>query len=314
MGGLDFLHGFRRKRLAASEPLEDYPRVADGVARWLGAKDGIQLGVSYPARWGVWPALVFYAAAIGIEVDLASSSVPINVAFFVLVYSFVTWWGMLIFGKDAWLGHGEAFSVFYGLLGRFAPTEVRVKTAKLCEGCPGTCGGLEGGCVNCYECFARALPEERELNVRPPGVGLTRPDPVPPGGLVFVVFVLAGVTYDGLVATPLWAGVERLVGVPRILGLFVVPLLFLAAYLGFVRLSQLFGGGGPRFREFAVAYVYSLVPIAIAYEVAHYYTFFFVQGQRIATLISDPLGRDWNLFHTAGYGLNAVMIQANFVW
>jgi hypothetical protein len=126
--------------------------------------------------------------------------------------------------------------------------------------------------------------------------------------------VLASVTYDGLVVTPLWARVESLVGVPRILGLLVVPLLFLTAYLSFVKLSQLFGGGQPRFREFALAYVYSLVPIAVAYEVAHYYTYFLIQGQRIATLISDPFGWNWNLFGTAGYGLNAVIMQANSVW
>jgi hypothetical protein len=288
---------------------------ADRLARRLGVKGGIQLGVFYyPTRWGVWPALVFYAAAIGIEVDFTGSAVPMYVAYFVVVYSFITWWGMLIFGKDTWLRHGEAFSVFYSLLGRFAPTEVRVKTAQPCKGCSGTCGRIDGGCVNCYECFANAPPEERELNLRPPAIGLTRPDPVSPSGLVFVIFVLASVTYDGLVVTPPWARVEYLLGVPRTLGLLVVPLLFLSAYLSFVKLSQLFGGGGPRFREVALAYVYSLVPIAVAYEVAHYYTFFLVQGQRIATLISDPFGWNWNLFGTAGYGLNMVIIQADLVW
>jgi hypothetical protein len=56
------------------------------------------------------------------------------------------------------------------------------------------------------------------------------------------------------------------------------------------------------------------VPITIAYQVAHYYTLFLVQGQRIVHLISDPFGWGWNLFGTAGYGLNAVIIQADAVW
>jgi hypothetical protein len=289
---------------------------AEGLARRLGVKGGIQLGLSYPTRLGVWPALVFYAAAIWIEVDFAGSSVPVYVAFFVVAYSWLTWWGMLIFGKDTWLRYGEMFSVFYALLGRFAPTEVRVTPAKLCEGCSGTCSSsVEDGCVNCYECFAKAAPQERELNLRPPAVGLTRSELVPPGGLVFVVFVLASVSYDGLVVTTAWTRVEYLLGVPRTLGLLMVPLLFLTAYLSFVKLSQLLGGGHTaRFGELAAAYVYSLVPIAIAYEVAHYYTFFLVQGQRIASLISDPFGWDWNLFGTAGYGLNTPIPEANFVW
>ncbi len=49
-----------------------------------------------------------------------------------------------------------------------------------------------------------------------------------------------------------------------------MPLAFLAVYLIFVKLSQLCGGGGARLGLLAGAYVYSLVPIAIAYQIAHY--------------------------------------------
>jgi hypothetical protein len=44
-----------------------------------------------------------------------------------------------------------------------------------------------------------------------------------------------------------------------------MPLLFLGVYLAFVKLSQLSGGGGASLRSLAPAYVYTLVPIAIAY-------------------------------------------------
>ncbi len=287
---------------------------ADTLARRLGAKGGLGLGVSYPAALGVWPAVVFYAAFVWLEVVFEGSAVPEYLAFFVVVYSVLTWWGMLIFGKETWLKGGEAFSVFFGLLGRFAPTETRVRGAELCEGCSGACGTAEEGCVNCYECFAKAPPEDRELNLRPPAVGLARPDPAPPGGVFFVVLVLAGVSYDGLVVTPTWAGLQDFVPVPETLGLLALPLLLLAVYLVFVKSSQLLGGGSLRFGRLAAAYVYSLVPIAIAYQVAHYYTFFLAQGRRIAHLVSDPFGWGWNLFGTAGYGLNAVIIEANFVW
>lgn len=297
---------------------------ADGLTRRLGIKGGLELGVPYPAAVGVWPAIVFYAAFVWIEVVSKGSGVPKYLAFLAVLYSLLTWWGMVIFGKDAWSRKGEAFSVFFGLLGRFAPTEVRVKTVKPCEDCSDACENVQGGCVNCYECFAKALPEDRELNLRPPAVGLARPDPIPAGGVFFVILVLAGVTYDGLVVTPLWAGLQNLVvpkalapvpqPIAQTLGLLALPLLFFAVYLGFVRLSQLFGFGYIPFRRLMSAYVYSLVPIAIAYQVAHYYTLFLVQGQRIIHLISDPFGWDWNLFGTAGYGLNAVIPQADFVW
>jgi hypothetical protein len=236
---------------------------------------------------------------------------------------------MILFGKGTWLRGGEAFSVFFGILARFAPTEVRVTDPGLCKGCETSCGAADGGCVNCYECFARAAPEDRQLNLRPPAVGLARPEPVSADRLAFVVFVLAIVTYDGLMATPLWLRVRTLAApvvetlgisgleglyIVQTLGLIVVPLLFLAAYLGFVKLAQVFSGGVIPTRRLAAAYVYTLVPIALAYQIAHYYTLLVIQGQSIIALASDPLGRGWDLFGTAGYEINVGVVSADFVW
>jgi hypothetical protein len=155
--------------------------------------------------------------------------------------------------------------------------------------------------VNCYECFARAAPDERELNLRPPAVGLGLPERVTPGGTAFVIVVLAGVTFDGLLETPLWLEIVRLTPVTQTLGTILLPLLFFGIYLGFVELSRILGGGGQGgFWRFAAAYAFSLVPIAIAYQVAHYYTYLLVQGQMIVSLVSDPLGWGWVRLVLAG--------------
>jgi hypothetical protein len=145
--------------------------------------------------------------------------------------------------------------------------------------------------VNCYECFARAAPDERELHLRPPAVGLGLPENVTPGGAAFVIVVLAGVTFDGLLETPLCLDIVRLTPVTQTLGTILLPLLFFGIYLGFVELSRILGGGGGvGFRRLAAAYAFSLVPIAIAYQMAHYYTYLLVQGQMMISLVSDPLG------------------------
>jgi hypothetical protein len=68
------------------------------------------------------------------------------------------------------------------------------------------------------------------------------------------------------------------------------------------------------FRVLASAYVYSLVPIAIVYQVAHYYTYLLIQGQTLIRLVSDPFGWGWNLFGTAEYKPNASFIDPTFVW
>jgi hypothetical protein len=93
-----------------------------------------------------------------------------------------------------------------------------------------------------------------------------------------------------------------------------MPVAFLAVYLGFVKLSQLLGGGEVPLGQLAPAYVYSLVPIAIAYQVAHYYTYLLIQGQGMISYVSDPFGWGWDLFGTAGYEIKIGVVDAAFVW
>ncbi len=287
---------------------------AERLARRVGVEKGIELDEPYPASWGVWPALALYAGFIWTELVFKGSAIPANVALFALLYSMLTWTGMVAFGKETWLRRGEAFSVFFGLLSKFAPTEVRVSDSELCRECGATCQTAEGGCVDCYECFARAAPEDRQLNARPWAVGLSFTNEVTPDRLVFVIFVLASVAYHSLSESSLWATLFGIALVPKTLGLIAVPLIFLAVYLGVIKLSQIFGDGYVPFWRLAVAYVYSLVPIAIAYQVAHYYTYLLIQGQTTTRLVSDPFGWGWNLLGTADYRPNADFIDPTFVW
>ena len=287
---------------------------AEALVCRLGLRNGLELGEPYPVSWGVWPAVVLYTVFVWVENAFRGSSTPVDIAVLALSYSVLTWGGMAVYGKETWLRRGEVFSVFFGLLARFAPTEVRVRDPKLCRDCSGVCEAADKECVNCYECFARAAPEDRKLNLRPPAVGLARPEPVPLGGVFFVIVVLAGLAFDGLLETPPWVEFRIATSMPQIVGLLMLPLVFFAVYLGFVKLSQLFGGGAGRLRRFAAAYVYSLVPIAIAYQVAHYYTLLLIQGQGIIRNVSDPFGWGWDLFGTADYTINPGLVGAAFVW
>ena len=288
---------------------------ADGLARRLDPKVGLELRAGYPASLGVWPAVALYLAFVWIENVFSGAAAPGYIAMFALVYTAITLYGMAFFGKETWLRRGEAFSVFFDLLGRFAPAEVRTRNAELCQGCDQCEVAIDpdGGCVNCYGCFERAAPGERELNLRPPAVGLGLPEPAVPGGVAFVVLVLAGVTYDGLLETPLWVEVVRLTPVNQTLGLVLVVAVFLGAYLGFVGLSRALGGG-MGFWRLATAYAFSLVPIAVAYQIAHYYTLLLVQGQAVVGYASDPFGWGWDLFGTADFRPRYGIVGAGFVW
>jgi hypothetical protein len=73
-------------------------------------------------------------------------------------------------------------------------------------------------------------------------------------------------------------------------------------------------GGGFSELTLARAFVHSLVPIALVYVGAHYLTFLLFQGQALWPLASDPLGRGWDLFGTAGAAIDYTLIGATVTW
>jgi hypothetical protein len=62
------------------------------------------------------------------------------------------------------------------------------------------------------------------------------------------------------------------------------------------------------------AFVLALVPIAIAYLVAHYLSYLFIQGQLLIRLVSDPFGFGWNIFGSAHFRPDIGIVGARFVW
>lgn len=300
---------------------------ADDLAGRLGAKNGLELRLPYPVRAGVWPAILLYFAFIWTENIYLYRAVPLNLSILILIYAAITWSGMALFGSDVWLARGEAFSLVYSILARFAPTEVRVTNPAICAECNSECQAGQTECVNCYECFGWAAPADRQLNLRPPAVGLLRTEGRSFDRVVFVILILAGVTFDGVEATPTWLNMidtfytssGGTLNIPQYymvetLGLLAIWLGFLAAYGVFTSLIRLLGSARTGLLDVATRFVYSLVPIALAYQIAHYYTLLLIQGQRLVYLISDPFGRGWNLFGTAGYAMHVRVVSAQFVW
>src|SRR5260221_1245875 len=232
---------------------------------------------------------------------------------------------MFLVGRTAWLQNGDPFAVAFGILARFAPMEIRTG-ARLCP-CPGGEGG-DGGenCMNCSDCFDRAPPAEREWNLRPVGVGLLRTSDITPSMVVFVLLMLSAVTFDGFTATPLWATVENALyhalpgpGATRLAvigtaGLALFAVAFMVVYRFFAWWMAVAAGGELAAATTARLFVLSLVPIAIAYHLAHYFTYLLIQGQLIIRLGPDPLGFGWNLLGTAHYRPDIDVVGARFAW
>jgi hypothetical protein len=85
----------------------------------------------------------------------------------------------------------------------------------------------------------------------------------------------------------------------------------MAAYLAAIRVAKLVASTN---RPLTYAFLGSLVPIACAYVLAHYFSLLVIQGQVAITLISDPFGFGWDLFGTADYQADPTVISPNTIW
>ncbi len=68
-----------------------------------------------------------------------------------------------------------------------------------------------------------------------------------------------------------------------------------------------------RFQELSSAFVHSLVPIAFAYALAHYFSLLVFEGQSAIALASDPLGQGWDLFGTASNAVNFTLVSTSLI-
>ena len=273
----------------------------------------------YPEGLDVWPALVLFFVFAWAENVFTGAFRPMTLSLMVILYSIVMWAGMAAFGKHTWLRHGEAFTVLFGLFSRFSPTEVRVTGKSICRPCDSDCAD-EAGCIDCHECFEQADYAEKELNLRPYAVGLALNERVSTATAAFVILALSSVTFDGFQDTQTWASwrADMLTiasaDVVDTLALAAVPLMFTAVYLGFSWAIRAASGERSGVTTIGRRFVFSLMPIALAYNLAHFITLLLIQGQLIIPLASDPFGFGWDLFGTSGYRIDLKIISAKTVW
>lgn len=294
---------------------------AESLYARLDPEGQLSFALPCPPWLGVWPGVTLFGAFAWVELVFPGSAEPWNLSMLVLAYSVVTWAGMLLFGRRVWLRTGECFSLAFGFLSRFSPTEIRVRDAAVCDACPVRCRDRAGQCLDCYECFELAGTDQREWNLRPFAVGLLAQEDIQISQMAFVALLLSTVTFDGLTATPAWAAIANslyavfpsalAIGT---LGLVTFPLLFMAVYLFVASLMATASGRRHPVETLARTFVYSLVPIALAYHLAHYLSFLLIQGQFIIPLISDPFGYGWNILGTADFKVNIAIVNAKFAW
>lgn len=273
--------------------LSPWRAIADGFV-WLRERTGAEAQplAEYPERLGRWPGAVAIFAFATLELAYSDSASPRALAFAIALYTYVALFGMAAFGRDTWERSGEGFAVMFGLLARLAPLHVVDGTIRL----------------------------------RWPFTGLAGADRVP-GTVAFVAVMLGAVLFDGYSRTTTWQDLmveleapyladrprlgELLVTLASIGGLLAAVLLVALAYVAACALARS-SVNAPR--SLVPDFLRSLLPIAFVYVVAHYATTFVNQGQFVIPLLSDPLGRGWDLLGPIDYVPAVSVLSPNQTW
>jgi hypothetical protein len=252
----------------------------------------------YPERLGRWPAAFGLVAYVWLELIYGAGGVsaglsPHNVAVAALVYSGYTLGMMAVFGAEEWSQHGETFSVYFNMFSQLSAFEVR----------------------------------DGRLGRRRPFSGAAHWATVP-GSITLVVTSIATTSFDGAqegaLKDPINSTFNKLLdaGVGLTNSLRLTDTVYLVICLIGVAAVYLIGVQGmrtirnaPSLARLRPGFAHTLIPIAFAYLVAHYFSLFVFQEQAQFTyLLSDPLGTGANIFGTASSGINYGLVSATTVW
>jgi hypothetical protein len=273
--------------------LNPWLAVANGVD-WLWRRLGQKWEppLAYPERLGVWPAAFLLFCFATLELCYSEPASPRALALAIALYSYAMWFGMAAFGRKTWTEHGDAFTGYFGLFARIAPLAER----------------------------------DGRLVVRVPFSGLAGPL-TRPGALALVAVMLGSVGFDGFSRSPFWQNLRARLEEPYILdapgtadlvstalalaGLVGCVLVVALAYRTATTVAERMVGSD---RSLVLEFLSGLVPIALVYAVAHYFTLLVIQGQYAIPLASDPFGYGWDLFGTIDYAPNLAPLAPNTVW
>ena len=262
---------------------------------WAGHRlggEGMPEPLPYPARLGQWPAAAGIFAFAICELCWATGREPTGLAVVMLLYLAIQLVGMSLYGVEAWTRNADAFGVWFGLVASLAPIGRR---------------------------------DDGRLVLRPPVAGAAAVRATA-GTAALLIVSIASTAFDGAKEGPLFndaAGTMQdafvSLGLTKGLGLelaFVIGLIAAVALAGLVWTLGMTGmtGRGLDRPTLSRRFAHTLIPIAIGYVVAHYFSLLAYNGQDLWRLASDPLGRGSDLFGGADRAIDYSVVSATAIW
>ena len=260
--------------------LSPFSTLADGSARMWARLRGSLSADADRGSGNHWWAVAAIFGFVWLELAFHDSTDIRVLGVYLAAYTVALLAGAAVFGRG-WLHDAEGFGVLFTKLSAMAPLH------------------RDGGA----------------LRLRAPLAGLAAL-PIKRGSVAFILVVLGSTTFDGFTRSSVWLDVaaERtgweltaVNTVGLVFVIFAVFVLYRAAIAGMSAIT------GDTERELADVFAPSLLPIAAAYTIAHYFSYLLLEGQQIIAHISDPFGRGRDLFGTATYQVDYTAISTDTI-
>lgn len=225
----------------------------------------------------VFSSVGFLLFSLFMLVDIAPDD-PDRLANIVTIYLLVNFIFMKIFGVD-WLKNGECFTSFYRLLSKLS--WIWIKEGKIYVGFFGS--------------------QLKNINT------------FPPMSVLFLSIILATLSFDGLNETFLWFKIINVnplefygrssVVLENSSGLIFFAILLFLIFSITIFLGHKFINEKVTFKNIIGINSIALLPIALAYHIAHYLTSFLVNIQYSYKVASDPLNNGMDLLNLGDFNV-----------
>jgi hypothetical protein len=278
----------------ALSPWRACARAATALVRAQRGGRPVRAPLRYPAWLGVWPAIAAIVGFAWLELVYVEKDHPATLAALSLAYFLAMLAGSALFGVEEWCGQADGFGVYFNLLSKLSA-------------------------------FARG--EDGAVYLRRPLSGVTGLE-LRAGTIALICAQIGTTTFDGFSNGGIWRTNEpSLQSFFEGLGFDSTPAQELAYSLGLVLCILVIGAvyrvgilgvrkvsGRYDTRTLKRTFVHTLVPIAFAYVLAHYFSLLLWQSQAMVYLASDPLGNGADIFGTAGFQIDYHVISYAAIW
>ncbi len=271
----------------------------NGITRLF--RNSLKPLLRYPSWLGCWPATFLLLLWCWIEVIYPNAALPHYISTFVIIWFGASIVLKIVFTKDYVRHHIDFFAIYFSYFGMMSPFQYKEKEAQK---------------------ITIVFPFKSLLSADQASI---------PGSVGFIIAMLATVLFDGLHGSDAWQYYAQFLSkhlpklldingyIPGALGIFLVwfvlyGIFLLSCSLNLIVSRHFFPKIQIDFQSMVKNFAPTLVPIAMAYLIAHNFSSLILQGQNFLALLSDPYQLGWDICGTANFRPDITLIDAKVTW